>query len=196
RNRDLDRQLQDTLDDLRRINADLRASRARLAATADAERHRIERDLHDGAQQHLVALAVELGLLRETHSTGWPDLLARLAHLVDRASADLRALAHGIYPALLRDAGLAEALPAAAKRSTLPVDLAVTGLDRYPAQVEAALYFCCLEALQNAAKHAKCATVRLRACAEAGAGHLIVADNGPGFDPDRTPPGVGLQNMA
>jgi signal transduction histidine kinase len=201
RNRDLDAQLQDTLTDLRRTNAELRASRARLVAAADAERRRIERDLHDGAQQHLVALGVGLGLLRDTlpaaqADAAWPGLLDQLERQVDRASADLRDLAHGIYPSLLRDAGLKAALPAAARRSALPVTVTVTDLERYPPQVEAAIYFCCLEALQNVAKHAKGATVRLRAWAGSGQVHLEISDDGPGFDPDRTPPGAGLQNMA
>jgi len=202
RNRDLDQQLQDTLGDLRRTNADLRASRARLVAAADAERRRIERDLHDGAQQHLVTLAVGLGLLRDTlpsptpDGAAWPAVLDQLDRQVDRASADLRQLAHGIYPSLLRDTGLAEALPAAAKRSALPVTVAVADLDRYPPQVEAAIYFCCLEALQNVTKHAKGATVSLRAWAGEGEVRLELTDDGPGFDPDHTPPGAGLQNMA
>jgi signal transduction histidine kinase len=202
RNRDLDRQLQDTLADLRRTNAQLRASGVRLAAAADAERRRIERDLHDGAQQHFVSLAVGLGVLRATlpsaapDNATWPGILDQLERQVERASADLRDLAHGIYPALLRDAGLVEALPAAAKRSPLHVTVAVGDLGRYPPQVEATIYFCCLEALQNIAKHAKGAEVVLRAWTEAGEVHVEVTDDGPGFDPDRSPPGAGMQNMA
>ena len=128
RNRRLDEALQATLADLRRSNAELQASRARLVTTADAERRRIERDLHDGAQQHLVALAVGLRLLRDAALTaatpaGRPRA-ARRARPRRRARpiAALRDLAHGIYPPLLRDSGLAEALRAAAKRSPLAVD--------------------------------------------------------------------------
>jgi signal transduction histidine kinase len=174
----LDRQLQDTLNDLRRSNAELRASRARLVTAADAERRRIERDLHDGTQTQLVTVAVGLGLLRDTlpiatpEGAAWRAMLDRLHGQLERASGDLRDLAHGIYPSLLRDGGLAAALPAAAKRRTSPVAVSVAGLGRYPPQIEAAIYFCCLEALQNCAKHAPGAAVRLRAWAQAGEVHL------------------------
>ena len=133
-----------TLADLRRANADLQASRRRLVTTADAERRRIERDLHDGAQQHLVALAVGIRLVRDAlaagASAGDVDLLDELDRGVRESIASLRDLAHGIYPPLLRDAGLGEALRAAAKRSPLDVTVRAGTLGRHPEQVEAAVY--------------------------------------------------------
>jgi signal transduction histidine kinase len=200
RNRSLDEALQATLADLRRANADLQASRRRLVTTADAERRRIERDLHDGAQQHLVALAVGIRLVRDglaaKASPGDLELLDELDRGVRESITSLRHLAHGIYPPLLRDAGLGEALRAAAKRSPLDVTVVAGALGRHPEQVEAAVYFCCLEALANAAKHAPGAAVTITL--EAGTGELRfeVSDTGPGFDPARTPAGAGLSNMA
>ena len=200
RTRQLDAALQDTLADLRRANDELRASRARLVAAADAERRRIERDLHDGAQQHLVALAVHLGLLRDAVVDDPAAAAATIDELAAQAREtvqQLRDLAHGIYPPLLADAGLAEALRAAARRS--PLAVAVDGdPGRAPAEVEAAVYFCCLEALGNAAKHAPGSSVQIRLARAADGGGLSfeVADDGPGFDPTSVRAGHGLQNMA
>jgi signal transduction histidine kinase len=190
-NRRLDRALQSTLDDLRRTNAELRASRARLVAAADAERRRIERDLHDGAQQHLVALAVNLRLARDLDDPG--ELLAQLGDDVREAIEQVRALAHGIYPPLLIDAGLGEALRAVAARSPQPVTVDAQ-VGRHEPEVEAAVYFCCLEALQNAAKHAPDATVSIRVWDDDGV-RFEVADDGPGFDPAAVTAGHGFQNM-
>jgi len=200
RNRSLDEALQATLADLRRANADLQASRRRLVTTADAERKRIERDLHDGAQQHLVALAVGIRLVRDSlaahASPADLELLDELDRGVRESIGSLRDLAHGIYPPLLRDSGLEEALRAAAKRSPLPVTVSATGLGRHPEQVEAAVYFCCLEALANVGKHAPGATVTITLQAVPGELRFEVADSGPGFDPATTPAGAGLSNMA
>jgi len=198
RNRALDAALQSTLADLRRTNADLQASRTRLVTTADAERRRIERDLHDGAQQHLVALAVGLRLIRDGMTDTDPNL--ELLDELDRGIRDtiqtLRDLAHGIYPPLLRDAGLRDALRAAAKRSPLRVEVHADGIGRMPEQTEAAVYFCCLEALQNASKHAPGSSVRITLTDVADELSVVVADDGPGFDPARVAGGGGLQNMA
>jgi signal transduction histidine kinase len=200
RNRSLDEALQATLADLRRANADLQASRRRLVTTADAERRRIERDLHDGAQQHLVALAVGIRLVRDAlapvASPADVELLDELDRGVRESISSLRSLAHGIYPPLLRDAGLGEALRAAAKRGPLPVTVVADGLGRHPEQVEAAVYFCCLEALANVGKHAPGAAVTITLQAVPGELRFEVADTGPGFDPARTPAGAGLSNMA
>ena len=200
RNRSLDEALQATLADLRRANADLQASRRRLVTTADAERKRIERDLHDGAQQHLVALAVGIRLVRDSLAAGASpadlELLDELDRGVRESIGSLRDLAHGIYPPLLRDSGLEEALRAAAKRSPLPVTVTATGLGRHPEQVEAAVYFCCLEALANVGKHAPGAMVTITLQAVPGELRFEVADTGPGFDPATTPAGAGLSNMA
>jgi signal transduction histidine kinase len=204
-NRLLDEALSVTLADLRRANADLQASRARLVSTADAERRRIERDLHDGAQQHLVALAVGLRLVRDGIRDGSGNggasadvaLLDELDRGVRESITALRDLAHGIYPPLLRDAGLPDALRAAAARSPLTVQVVEDGaVGRHPEPVEAAVYFCCLEALQNAAKHAPGSTVTLTLSHRDGALGVTVADDGPGFDAEAAGRGTGLQNMA
>ena len=180
--------------------SDLQASRRRLVTTADAERKRIERDLHDGAQQHLVALAVGIRLVRDSlaacASPADIELLDELDRGVRESIGSLRDLAHGIYPPLLRDSGLEEALRAAAKRSPLPVTVSASNLGRHPEQVEAAVYFCCLEALANAGKHAPGSTVTITLQAVPGELRFEVADSGPGFDPATTPAGAGLSNMA
>lgn len=197
----LDSALQASLDEVRRQAEELRASRARIVATADAERRRIERDLHDGAQQHLVALAVNLRLARDLVEEDPPTAAAMLDELgasIKGTIQELRDLAHGIYPPLLMDSGLAEALRAAGGRSPLPVDVEAQGIGRYPTEVEAAVYFCCLEALQNAAKHAPEAGVKIRVwqAAETSELHFEVADTGPGFDAEAVRRGHGFVNMS
>ncbi|GAA3222786.1 hypothetical protein GCM10017691_09210 [Pseudonocardia petroleophila] len=200
RNRALDEALTDTLADLRRANAELQASRARLVSTADAERRRIERDLHDGAQQHLVAIAVGLRLVRDTAeeagNTADVELLDELDRGVRESISALRDLAHGIYPPLLRDAGLPDALRAAAARSPLTVQVHAADVGRHPEPVEAAVYFCCLEALQNAAKHAPGSEVEIGIGRRDGQLVVEVGDTGPGFPAGEVPTGAGLQNMA
>jgi signal transduction histidine kinase len=208
----LDSALQASLETLRRQADELRASRARIVATADSERRRLERDLHDGAQQRLVGLMVRLEEARE-FATREPsadeldglrnELLEQVAALADfkgelqNALDELRDLAHGIYPPLLSDGGLAEALSAAAARAPIPCRVEAEGLGRYRPDVETAVYFCCLEALQNAAKHAggeARATLSLRE--EGGQLAFVVADDGAGFEPGRMNGGVGLTNMS
>ncbi|MDN5751617.1 MAG: histidine kinase [Pseudonocardia sp.] len=200
RNRALDEALAVTLADLRRANTDLQASRTRLVSAADAERRRIERDLHDGAQQHLVAIAVGLRLVRDgardAGNEADVELLDELDCGVRESIGALRDLAHGIYPPLLRDSGLGDALRAAAARSPQPVQVRASDVGRHPEPVEAAVYFCCLEALQNAAKHAGEATVVLTVRRCDGRLTFDVADTGPGFDTGAVAAGAGLQNMA
>jgi signal transduction histidine kinase len=181
----LDTALQASLDDLRVANEELRASRARIVATADQSRRQIERNLHDGAQQHLVALAVKLGLARqlvEADPATVATLLEELRVDAQTTLTELRELAHGIYPPLLMDRGLPEALRAAANRSVLDTDV-LADVGRYPPDAEAAIYFCCLEALQNAGKHAG-EGARITVTVEADEQWLrfSVADNGAGFD--------------
>jgi signal transduction histidine kinase len=199
RNVHLDSALQATLDELRRQAEELRASRARVVHAADAERRRIERDLHDGAQQHLVGLAVHVRLAREladADPAGAKALLADIGREADEAIARLRELAHGIYPPLLLDRGLEEALRAAARRSGVRTRVEAAGLRRHPPQVEATVYFCCLEALQNVAKHAgDGARTAIRVWEDSAGLRFEVADDGAGFDPTAAPGGAGLTNM-
>ena len=199
-NSQLDSALQTTLDALRKQADELRESRARIVASGDAERRRVERDLHDGAQQHLVALAINLRLARDIVAddpAAVGEMLGQLAEDVQLTIRELRELAHGIYPPLLADNGLGDALRAAASRSPLTVRVAVADdVGRYPAEVEAAIYFSCLEALQNAAKHAPEATAELRLWTAAGGLLFSVTDDGPGFDPAVARRGHGFVNMA
>ena len=174
--------------------AQLAASRARLITAADEERRRIERDLHDGAQQHLVALAVMIQLARTADAEQSQTLMIEASTLVETAVAEIRRLAHGIYPPLLVNGGLARALPAAAAHAAVPVQLNLRELGRYPAPVEAAVYYCCSEALQNAAKHGgPDTTVTITADADVRGLTVAISDTGPGFDPATI--GTGLTNM-
>jgi signal transduction histidine kinase len=174
--------------------AQLAASRARLITAADQERRRLERDLHDGAQQHLVALAVLIELARTAGQDRRGTLLGEAAGLLKTAIAEIRRLAQGIYPPLLVSGGLAQALPAAAAHASLPVDVNLVGLGRYPAPIEAAFYYCCTEALQNAAKHGgPDARATISGRADGNALTLVIRDSGRGFDPATI--GTGLTNM-
>jgi signal transduction histidine kinase len=198
-NAQLDSALQNTLIELRAQAEALRESRARIVASGDAERRRLERNLHDGAQQNLVALAVSLRLARDV-LTEEPEaaaqLLDQLADDLKITIAELRDLAHGIYPPLLADSGLPRALEAAASRSPLSVAVTASGIGRYSADIEAAVYFCCLEALQNAVKHAPAASVTIRLWEESGGLLFAVTDGGPGFDVAAARGGHGYINMA
>jgi signal transduction histidine kinase len=178
---------------------ELRASRQRLVSAQDEERRRLERNIHDGAQQQLVALAVKLNLV-ETFSEKNPsrakEMAAQAKSELQEALDDLRDLARGIYPPLLADKGLAAALEAQARKAAVPVTIEPNGVGRYPQEAEAATYFCVLEALQNAAKYADASSVTVRLGQEGGELVFEVVDDGRGFDPAATPPGSGLQNMA
>jgi signal transduction histidine kinase len=182
----LDTALQASLDELRQTNEELRASRVRIVAAGDAERRKLERNLHDGAQQHLVALAVKLRLAKDAVVDDPADAEAMIDEVrsdLQNAISELRALAHGIFPPLLMSGGLAEALPAAAARAALPTatDIAV---GRHSQEVEAAIYFCCMEALQNAGKHAgEEATALVKVWEDDESIHWQVTDDGAGFDP-------------
>jgi signal transduction histidine kinase len=188
-----------SLEELRFQVEELRAARARMVAAADAESRRIERDLHDGAQQHLVALAVNLQLARQLADTDPGEakkLLERIGRDVREALEGVRELAQRVYPPLLLDRGLAEALAAAALSAGIPTRFDATNLDRYPPEVEATVYFCCLEALENAARYAGAgARATIAARHESEALHFEVVDDGVGFEqhPDRQ--GGGLTSM-
>jgi signal transduction histidine kinase len=192
-NLQLDSALQESLRELQRRADELRASRARVVAAADLERRKIERNLHDGAQQHLVALAVTLRLAQQLAATDPDqarDLLEQLGHDLQDAVQELRDLAHGIYPPVLMDRGLVAALESAAARASLPVEVVTEdNVGRFPQEVEAAIYFCCLEGLQNAGKHAGEGAVA-RVTIGRGVGTdgrdvvtFSVTDDGVGFDP-------------
>jgi signal transduction histidine kinase len=182
-----------------RLVREIEESRARIAATADEERRRLERDLHDGAQQRLVALRMRLGLanelLKRDHERG-AELVRQLGPEAEAALEEMRLLARGVYPAPLADHGLAEALRSAARRSPLPAVVIAEDGRRYPQPLEATGYFCCLEALQNAAKHAAGATrVTVSIAEREGNLEVEVVDDGSGFDPARIERGAGLTNL-
>ena len=176
---------------------ELSESRARIQAAADNERRRIERDLHDGAQQRLVALRIRLGLagelMREDPAKG-PELVRELGAEAEEALQEVRSLAHGVYPSLLADQGLTEALRALARNGSL-VSRVDGSVGRFAPEIESAVYFCCLEALQNVTKHAVGATAVTIAIVENEGLQFEVVDDGPGFEPDRVRPGAGLTNM-
>ncbi len=199
RNAQLGSALDASVAQLRRQAAELRASRTRIVAAADSERRRIERNLHDGAQQRLAALAIKLSLASELaeHDTGQArELLAELRADVRETSDELRCLAHGIYPPLLAEKGLAAALAAAAGRSVLPIMVQAVPPGRYPAETEATVYFCCLEAIQNAGKHAgDGASLTLRVGEEGETLVFEVTDDGQGFDAHGRGLGAGFVNM-
>jgi signal transduction histidine kinase len=182
-----------------RLIVDLRASRQRLVAAQDAERRRLERNLHDGAQQQLVALAVRLRLARTTASKDLAEadrMLGQLESDVTDALENLRELARGVYPSLLADQGLAAAIEAQARRSPVPIRVEADGIGRYPQELETAVYFCTLEALQNAAKYAQATEVAVSLLEDHEELVLSIRDDGRGFDRAATPLGAGLQNMA
>jgi signal transduction histidine kinase len=195
----LDSSLQDSLERLRAQAVELQASRGRLVAAADAERRRIERNLHDGAQQHLVALAVKVRLLEqlaERDPERARSLMTQLQDDVRSAIEELRSLAHGIYPPLLSSSGLGQAMSAACRRAPLPASVEADGVGRHAPEIEAAVYFCCLEALQNAAKYAGSeASARVRIWEDAGGLLFEVTDDGGGFAPGKNGEGAGLTNM-
>ena len=177
---------------------ELRVSRERLVDTQDAERRRLERDIHDGAQQHLVALAVNLRLA-QTLARRSPDRAAQVlteqGAAAEETIATLMSLSRGIYPRLLSEEGVVAALRSAAGTSPVPVQVTAHAVGRYAAGVEAALYFCCLEALQNAAKHSAAGLVTVHLDGAGDRLVLTVDDDGTGFDPARVAAGAGLANM-
>ncbi|MFL5799336.1 MAG: histidine kinase [Actinomycetota bacterium] len=178
---------------------ELKASRQRLVAAQDEERRRLERNIHDGAQQQLVALAIKIRLAESMLDKD----VERTRAMLDQARAqtqgaidDLRDLARGIYPPLLADRGLAAALEAQGRKSAVPVEVTANAIGRFPQEVEAAVYFCVLEALQNVAKYAHATRAWIEISNGAGRLEFRVRDDGTGFDVASVPRGSGLQNMA
>lgn len=176
---------------------ELSASRVRIVAVADASRHEIERDLHDGAQQRLVALRLKLAMQSERLRRGEPAeeaVLEQLGDDVEEAIDHIREVALGIYPSLLAERGLPDALRSAARRSPVATSVRADGVGRYRRDVESTVYFACLEAMQNAAKHAGATEVLVALSAEGGLS-FEVRDDGRGFDQAAVPPGTGLLNV-
>jgi signal transduction histidine kinase len=176
---------------------DLRASRQRLVTAQDEARRRLERNLHDGAQQDLVALAIKVRLGATVEDLAQAkDIFGELQADTAGALENLRDLARGIYPPLLADLGLAAALTAQASKSLLPVTVKAGEVGRFPQDTEAAVYFCCLEALQNTAKYARASQAQVCLQAANATLNFTISDDGVGYDARRTPMGSGLRNMA
>ena len=182
-----------------RLIEDLRSSRRRIVSAQDERARVLERNIHDGAQQQLVALSVKLRLasgLVESDPAKARTMLTDLQEQATETLEDLRDLARGIYPPLLADKGLPAALESQVRRAPVPVSIEPDGVGRYPADIESAVYFSCLEALNNVAKYADASTVSIRLAYEDGVLRFAIADDGRGFDPSTTSHGTGLQGIA
>ncbi len=198
RNVRLTAELSARLDELQATTAELRASRRRIVEAQDSERRRLERDIHDGAQQHLVALAVKLRMARtfaEKDPKRTRTMMGEVRTLTDAALENLRDLTSGIYPQVLAAEGVEAALKSNVGRAALPVSISGRGVRRFDPAAEIAVYFCCLEAIQNAAKHAGATRVRVRLERKGSEIVFSVADDGAGFDASTVKRGSGLQNM-
>jgi signal transduction histidine kinase len=185
--------------ELRARLEDLQHSRERLVAAQDEERRRIERNLHDGAQQQLIALAVKSRLAQQLaprDPARSADMLGDIQRDAEAALEDLRDLARGIYPPLLADQGLGAALAAQARKVSIPVTVDVIDDARYPQAIEAAVYFCCLEALNNVSKYADASRAIVRIVRNESRLRFEVEDDGRGFDVGSTTHGTGLQGIA
>jgi signal transduction histidine kinase len=178
--------------------AELRASRARVVAAADETRRRIERDLHDGAQQRLLSLALALRAAQAEVPPQLGQLTEQLAEIADglvSVQDDLREMARGIHPAILAKGGLEPALKTLARRSAVPVELDLRARTQLPERVEVAAYYVVAEALTNAAKHARASVVHVGTEAAEGVLQLWIRDDGTGgADPDRGSGLVGLKD--
>ncbi len=182
-----------------RLIEELRASRQRLVTAQDEERRKLERNIHDGAQQQLVALAVKLRLadtLMERDPTKAHELMTQLQAETHDALEDLRDLARGIYPPLLADKGLPAALEAQARKAAVPTTVVADGVTRHSQDVEAAVYFSCLEAMSNVAKYAYAASASIELTQANGHLTFVVKDDGRGFDTQANGYGTGLQGIA
>jgi signal transduction histidine kinase len=188
--------MNDTTAAFARARADLAASRARIVAASDQARRRIERDLHDGAQQRLVSLGLGLRAAQKAVPPGQPGLrqeLGRLARGTAEVLEELREMSRGIHPAILSLGGLGLALKALARRSPVPVQLDVRVQDRLPERAEVAAYFVVSEALANVAKHARASMVQVQVEVRAGVLTVSIRDDGiGGADPSRGSGLIGL----
>ncbi len=193
--------LRDYITRLGEHTRELEQSRARLAVAAVEARRSIERDLHDGAQQRLASIAVDLGRATRMFETDPPQarsIVISLQGQLEAAIRELRDLAHGIYPPLLGERGLVGALPAAGRRTILPCTVDVRSLGRHSPSVEAAVYFCCTEAIHNADRHSGGSLITVQASDDGGHGHGLrfsVTDDGYGFDPEGVRSAHGLTGM-
>ena len=179
-----------------RLEGELRASQARALAAAAAERRRIGRDLHDSAQQRLLALRVHLSLAGEQLQPDELPIVEKLERELDEALDELQSVARGIYPQVLAEHGLAAALRSAVQGAAIPVTVTDERLCRHSETIELAVYFSCLEALQNAAKHAgPGASVDISLSEDADGLRFRVEDDGAGFEPADVEPGSGLSNL-
>ncbi len=177
---------------------ELQESRRRLVTAQEDERRRIERNLHDGAQQDLFGLKISIRhvrILSRRNPRGVRSALERLEQDAERALLTVKELARGVYPSLLTVQGIAGALGARARAAPVDVRISTTGVGRYPAEIEEAVYFACAEALQNAIKHAHSTTVRISLAQADGVLTFEVHDDGRGFDVTAAPSGVGLQSL-
>jgi signal transduction histidine kinase len=184
---------------LRARLAELQASRLRIVTAQDEQRRRIERDIHDGAQQQLLAIADRLAVAQSLAGQDEEReraLVAQLKAETSGALETLRDLARGIYPPLLADQGLAAAVRTQAGKAPGPVEVSTDGVGRYPPETETAVYFCCVEALHNAARHAPGSAVRVSLAGDGSEVAFTVADDGPGFEPAAATNGTGLRNMS
>jgi signal transduction histidine kinase len=171
----------------------------RAVAAGDAYRQRLGQDLHDGVQQRLTALRIRLALAAEASKDRGDHTVTTVLNAfgdeVNRAIDELRAFAHGVYPEVLTSGGLSRALAAAARQMPQPVTVLTPGIKRYPTEIETAVYFACLAALDNAAKYAEAAQITVRVWDHGNALHFTISDTGSGFEPQHTAPGAGIANM-
>ena len=171
---------------------------ARVVEAVDKQRESLERDIHDGVQQRLVSVRIQLELAAHLPAGDdrLPGALADIGHSLEDAMDELREVAHGIHPQVLTDQGLVAALNHVARATAAPVAVASTGLGRYPAELELAIYYCCREAIQNASKHGGL-SVNISISLHENAHSVVfeVSDDGPGFDVANAAPGRGLQHM-
>ena len=182
-----------------RLIEELRESRRRIVASQDDRAKKLERNIHDGAQQQLVALAVKArlaGSLASKDPERTAVMLDEIRRDVTEALENLRDLARGIYPPLLADKGLSSALEAQARKAVIAVTVQADGVGRYPQEVESAVYFSCLEALNNVARYADATVAYVRLTEADGVLTFDVTDDGHGFDPSVTSYGTGLQGIA
>jgi signal transduction histidine kinase len=189
-NAELDAAWKDAVDELRE-------SRARIVTAADNERRKLERDLHDGVQQRLVALRINLAVVAdESADAATRRRIELLDGEVEDAIDELRDVAHGLYPPVLSQRGLIAALSHVAGHSHIPIEVVAADVPRLAPELESAVYYCCLEAIQNAVKHAG-PSVRVTISVRMEDGQLVfqIADDGPGFDPAHAGGGSGLRNL-